>query len=787
MQEFDVGDIVAGKYEIKKVLGTGGMGKVFRARQVDLGRDVALKVPSQAVLNSPEIMARFSREARTVAKLTHDNIVQVYEYFHEGDMAFIAMEFVEGQDLKEFISTPQPNLTVGDMAQILEAACEGMAHAHEAGIIHRDIKPHNIMVARLPRGKWRVKVMDFGIAHIDPTGQFTEVNDGQLTQTGQALGTPSYMSPEQIRGTGVSHLSDIYSFGCVVYYVFTKNTVFQGSGLTVAVSHLNELPPSVRNANPNLPEELDAVIQRCLEKDATKRPQHGSELGAIIAAALSPIGDKPMSDIWAFVGLPGDATIPIIGAKTHTPSSSGTGKRIVEVQTHGTLPQTAIGQRATASPAGGMTAAMPALHETPSSARTTKPPGDGTPTSTMPTEQPVTRSLLSLPVLLGGAAVLALLVGVLAVMVLMSGEDASSGTGEDPNQHAAVDPSPVATPATDPTGTPTATPTVVATATPSPAPTPVPTATPDPVAERLGRFRSQLAETTEPEILAGIWSAAMKMMAEAPANRKEEIKTLADGVATKLTRNPRMIPVEEGRFTMGRDGEGSSQDERPVHLVMLSPFLIGQYEVTALEFATFLNDNKDRAALLFRPTDKTTVQFIEAEDRYAPLPDKEFHAANGISWTAANAYAEWLARVTGRDFRLPTEAEWERAARGTERSIYPWGSSDPDVSKATYGNGSGPVRVDSHPAYRSTTGAFNTAGNVAEWVADWYVDTAYETGALRTNPRGPGEPPAGIIPRRVIRGGGFLSLPDELASTRRQRDQPDRADALYGFRLALTP
>ncbi len=359
MQEFDVGDILAGRYEIKKVLGSGGMGKVFRARQVDLGRDVALKVPSQAVLSSPEIMARFSREARTVAKLTHDNIVQVYEYFYEGDTAFIAMEFVEGQDLKEFISNPQPDLTVGDMAMILEMACEGMAHAHEAGIVHRDIKPHNIMVARLPRGRWRVKVMDFGIAHIDPSGQYTEVNDGQLTQTGQALGTPSYMSPEQIRGTGVSHLSDIYSFGCVVYYAFTKNTVFQGSGLTVAVSHLNEMPPSVRTSNPQLPEELDAIIQRCLEKDPSKRPQHGSELGALISNALQPLADKPMSDVWAFAGLPGDATIPIIGA-AKTPSSGEGGRRIEEVQTKGTLPQTAIGQRAMES---GNTSPMPALQE----------------------------------------------------------------------------------------------------------------------------------------------------------------------------------------------------------------------------------------------------------------------------------------------------------------------------------------------------------------------------------------------------------------------------------------
>jgi formylglycine-generating enzyme required for sulfatase activity len=374
-------------------------------------------------------------------------------------------------------------------------------------------------------------------------------------------------------------------------------------------------------------------------------------------------------------------------------------------------------------------------------------------------------------------------------MVFMSGKDETSQTGGDPNQQAVVIPTPAGTPGTDPTRTPTATPTaaVVATPSPAPTPTPIPTPTPDAVAERLGRFRSQLAESTEPEVLVGIWSAAVKMLAEAPAARQEEIRTLADGVATKLTRNPRMIQVEEGRFTMGRDGEGSSQDERPAHLVMLSPFQIGQYEVTAIEFATFLNDNKDRAALIFRPTAQTTVQFIEAEDRYAPRPDKEFHAANGISWTAANEYARWLARVTGRDFRLPTEAEWERAARGTERGIYPWGSSDPDVTKAAYGNGTGPVRVDSHPAYRSPAGAFNMAGNVAEWVADWYLDTAYETGALRSNPRGPDEAPSGISPRRVIRGGGFLSRPDELASTRRQRDQPDRADALYGFRLALTP
>ncbi len=277
------------------------------------------------------------------------------------------------------------------------------------------------------------------------------------------------------------------------------------------------------------------------------------------------------------------------------------------------------------------------------------------------------------------------------------------------------------------------------------------------------------------------------MLSESPAARHEEIQTLADNIAAKMTRNPRMIRVPAERFTMGLDGDGATRDQSPSHLVMLNAYEIGQYEVTALEFATFLNANLDRAPILFRPSEQTTVELLEDLDRYAPRPDREFHAANGISWDAANAYAEWLADVTGRNFRLPTEAEWERAARGTERSLYPWGSSDPDVTKANYGSGSGPVRVDSYPAFLSPTGAFNMAGNVAEWVHDWFDDTAYGRGVLRTNPRGPSEAPTGGTARKVLRGGSYLARPDELTSTRRQRDQPDRADPLYGFRLALTP
>lgn len=379
---------------------------------------------------------------------------------------------------------------------------------------------------------------------------------------------------------------------------------------------------------------------------------------------------------------------------------------------------------------------------------------------------------------------LALVVGLLLVMVVMRGgdEDDQQAPGDD---LVTVVPTPVATPTPGGQATPVPTATAAVTPTPSPIPTPSPTPspTPDTVGDRLARFRTQYTGTDESSVLVGIWASTIRLLSEAPESRHAEIYSLADNIAAKVTRNPPMLTVRDGRFTMGRDD--ASMDQRPSHLVMLNEYQIGQFEVSALEFATFLNANKDRAPLLFQPTADTTVELLQDEDRYAPKQGMEFHAANGVSWHAAQAYAEWLADTTGKNFRLPTEAEWERAAAGTERSLYPWGNSEPDATKAIY-NSNGPVRVDSFSAFRSPVGAYNMAGNVAEWVSDWFLDTAYSPGVLRTNPTGPAEP-SGVTPRKVLRGGNYLERPDDLTTSRRQRDQPDKAEPFYGFRLALTP
>jgi serine/threonine protein kinase len=298
MRELQPGDKLLEKFEILKILGSGGMGAVYHARQLDLGRDVAIKVPHRDALQIPGFTQRFSREAKTIAKLVHDNVVQVYEFHQSETDLFLVMEYVEGKDLQGLVKNPPPEMKVGDFAKILNLAAQGLSYAHEFGVVHRDIKPHNIMVGRQGgKGRWRVKIMDFGIAHIDQGTQFTEVQ--QLTVTGQSIGTPSYMSPEQVRGLGVSHLSDIYSFGCVMFYVFSRRTPFVGTGYTIAAAHLGEPAPSMHSFLSNVPEEYDRIVRECLEKDPALRPQDANEIGDRIMRALEPISEISMAEVWA--------------------------------------------------------------------------------------------------------------------------------------------------------------------------------------------------------------------------------------------------------------------------------------------------------------------------------------------------------------------------------------------------------------------------------------------------------------------------------------------------------
>jgi TolB-like protein/Tfp pilus assembly protein PilF/predicted Ser/Thr protein kinase len=257
-------------YRISTVIGAGGMGEVYRATDTKLGRDVALKVLPSDMARDPDRLARFQREARAVAALNHPNVVTVYSVEESDNIHFITMELIEGQPLDRLISGN--GLPEDRIIEIAGAIAEALAAAHEKGIVHRDLKPANVMVTN----EGRVKVLDFGLAK--DVGAET-ANDETLTsagrtQAGMVMGTPAYMSPEQVSGRPLDHRSDIFSLGVVLHEMATGRRPFEGSSSAELISSiLRDTPPPVNQLRPELPADLARVIRRCLEKDPRYRMQ----------------------------------------------------------------------------------------------------------------------------------------------------------------------------------------------------------------------------------------------------------------------------------------------------------------------------------------------------------------------------------------------------------------------------------------------------------------------------------------------------------------------------------
>ena len=270
LSSLEPGTILAKRYEIRRVLGSGGMGMVFQAHDRDLDEPVALKVLRPETLSlDPSILERFKTEIRVARRIAHRNIVRTFDFGEAGGIQFISMEFVQGMTLKQLIrSRGCLPLNVG--LQIAKQTCAGLAAAHEAKVVHCDVKPQNIMLTH----QSEVKLMDFGIVR--------EQEKDSRTQTGLVMGTPDYMSPEQAQGkSGLDFRSDIYSVGVVFFEMFTGELPFSGdSAFAVALKHVQEAAPTPRAVNPRIPEALEAIIVRCMAKDPAERYQQIGELQA---------------------------------------------------------------------------------------------------------------------------------------------------------------------------------------------------------------------------------------------------------------------------------------------------------------------------------------------------------------------------------------------------------------------------------------------------------------------------------------------------------------------------
>ena len=262
-------------YRINAAIGAGGMGEVYRATDTNLGRDVALKVLPPEVARDPERLARFQREARAVAALNHPNVVTLYSVEECDGMHFLTMELIEGQSLDRLI--PANGLPVERIVEIAGALAEAMAAAHEKGILHRDLKPANVMVTN----EGRVKVLDFGLAKdvgAETSDDATLTSTGR-TQAGVVMGTPAYMSPEQVSGRVLDHRTDIFSLGVVLHEMATGRRPFEGTSSAELVSSiLRDSPPPVTDVRSDLPADLARVIRRCLEKDPRYRMQTARDI-----------------------------------------------------------------------------------------------------------------------------------------------------------------------------------------------------------------------------------------------------------------------------------------------------------------------------------------------------------------------------------------------------------------------------------------------------------------------------------------------------------------------------
>ncbi len=262
-----VGEVFANRYEIQGVLGRGGMGVVYRAHDRDLDDAVAIKtLRNEALSADPTLLDRFKQEIRLARRITHPNILRTHDLGETGKLRYLSMELVKGLTLKQLVEAgdilPTP---VG--LRIAKQICAGLAAAHEVGVIHRDIKPQNIII----EATGGLKIMDFGIARLK--------EERGMTAEGTVVGTPDYMSPEQARGLTLDFRSDIYSTGVVLYEVFTGTLPFEGdTPLAVVLKHIQENPPSPQARNPKIDPKISRIVLKCMEKDPKDRFQSVNEL-----------------------------------------------------------------------------------------------------------------------------------------------------------------------------------------------------------------------------------------------------------------------------------------------------------------------------------------------------------------------------------------------------------------------------------------------------------------------------------------------------------------------------
>ncbi len=654
------------------------MGIVFAASHTLLGQRVALKLIRPEFLGHAEAVARFLHEARAAARIENEHVARVLDFGTlNGELPYIVFEFLDGMDLGELLLEHGP-LPVTQTVDYLLQAIDAVAHAHALGIVHRDLKPANLFLARRPGGTEHLKVLDFGISK---STNPDDTDDTGITKTSsQMLGSPRYMSPEQlIDSRTVDHRCDIWALGVVAYELLTGRPPFLGNNVVALYAAIQTAEPlriRALRTDVEIDPELEAAIMKCLRNHADDRFSSVTELGAMLVDFASPVGAHAFESA--------KRVIPLQGM---VPSSERQWDRINEIPT---IPPP----------------------------RSQRSAADTDPMQTTRTDLATTRAILrkmaySQPAVEEVRAVApapsrrsGLAAGVIALFLLL-------GAGA------------------------------------------------------LGIKAIHSRETPTPPGFG-----------MTPVTTPQEVRCPAD-----------MEPIPAGVFTMG--SEDGKPDERPVRRISIDPFCIDLTEVTTRAYSTC-------AAAKVCPAPGTMVDWprITNQDhrRWSGFcnggrTDRSEHPINCVTWTEADLFCKWAGK------RLPTEEEWEYAARGKDGFIFPWGNDSPTAqhlnacgpecmlgrgsflapaSQPLYPSSDGwestaPVR--SFGAGKTATGVYDLAGNVWEWTASRYC---------------PYTDPDCTVESRITRGGAWNSdLREDVRMTRRDKNTPAARTADVGFRCAL--
>ena len=667
------------------------MGDIYRARRLHIGDTVAVKVLRPEVIENAQSRQRFYREARAAAMLHHPNAVVIHDFGEDQDgTVYIVMELLAGQSLRQVL-IETGKIPPERAANIIRQACAALEAAHRSGIVHRDIKPDNIMLLDAHSEGDYVKLLDFGIAKLRDVMLDTLSLEKNLTNVGTVIGTPHYMSPEQCQGETADARSDVYSLGVVTYEMLTGMTPFMAKTPTgVAIKHVTEKPKPPSEVHRAINTSLEKVILKALEKEPSKRHQSAIEFATDFAnGVLAEKSTAVLAGVPTTAGLGADTDAQNLAGDEKAQKTAGISGEVrpgYETQfapPDGTEPLKAgatvpIGaaanldrnkeavskpeKKSSAKPDGKLAAGAAAL-------KTATAPG--TPSKT-PGAAP--RRGSSAPMIGAG-------LGGLVLLAVIGWFVFGRGSGNQPS---------------------VAPPTPTASVVPSPEVSPSP-----------------LNSASNPPL-------GMKY-------------------------------VVGGEFMMGRDD--GEDDERPAHSVVVKPFFIDETEVTNEQYQKFVAENN------YTPPPSWPDGKLPAGSESFPVTD--------VTWEDARAYASWAGK------RLPSEEEWEFAARGTDGRRYPWGETwQPDAANVLSKTGEKRTAepVGRHPQGASPFGVHDLSGNVWEWTSSDFV--AYPGGKVT-------DTPPGYKNIKVIRGGSYVSQAAQATATLRRGwpatrdDWPRPGDQFY--------